>query len=287
MLPQQLPDLEFDPRDRLRPASRVLFEQPVSRTQGLWRGLRALATAVTFTEVVDVSKWQPSSSVNYAALLEGGVPALVAKASESVTILDGQFANHWQGARGVGMWAMPYHFFRSNQGGVPQANYFWAAIQPLLDALGYVPPLWVDVETVDGVTSNTTRLARLQACLARLDELAGPGRAGIYTSPGFANTSLSPAPSWINNYWHWVAHWTSASLPTQPAGWDAAKCPLWQYGVWNDHSWCQPVPGCVPDVDRDRFFGDVEALGAFVGAPPAPTLEERVAALEAMAHSHA
>lgn len=285
MVHQQLPDLDFNPRERFRPATRAAFEMPVSLPRLTWRALLALPTA--WSEVIDVSKWQPAETIDYPVLYAGGVLALVAKASESVTIQDGQFTHHWQNARGAGMGVMAYHFFRCNQGGIPQADYFWNAIQPMLDALGYVPPLWVDIETVDGVTSNSTRLARLKACLGRLDELAGLGRAGIYTSPGYANTYLSPAPGWINTYWHWIAHWTNASLPTQPTGWNPSQRKLWQYGVWDNHSWCTPVPGCVPDVDRNRFFGDSLALAEFIGQPEPLTLEQRVTALEAMAHTHA
>ena len=61
--------------------------------------------------------------------------------------------------------------------------------------------------------------------LTQLDVLAGIGRAGIYTSPGFANTHLSPAPAWINAYWHWIAHWTSAALPTHAAAAPAQRAP--------------------------------------------------------------
>lgn len=280
---QLYPEVEFIPATRFLPATRALFELPVNRLSRVGRSLQALTT--TFAEGIDVSKWQPSGTINWVVLRDGGVSWVAIKASEGETIVDQAFIAHCEGALSAGLHVMPYHFFRSNLGGVAQAEHFMSTIMPLLDMLGYVPPLWVDIETVDG-TSNANRINRLQSCLSQLSSMSSPDRPGVYTSPGFANTSLTPVPSYINAYHHWIAHWTSASLPTSPAGWSTTNRKLWQYGVWNDHSWCQPVPGCIPDIDRDKFFGDEAALSTFIGAPPPPTLDERVTVLELEARAH-
>lgn len=283
-LPNQLPHrFSFNPRDRFLPENRVLFEQPVS---GLARAGRMLQALVTQTvEFIDISKWQVDGQIDWTALKAGGVLGVSIKASEGTTIVDPLFQTHFNKALEAGLFVKPYHFFRSNLAGGPQAEHFMTTITPLLDQLGYVPPLGVDVETTDN-TGNSTRLSRLQACMSQLVSMSTLDRPGMYTSPGFANSYLSPAPTWINNYWSWIAHWTSASAPTMPAGWDAAKRKLWQYGVWNDHSWCQPVPGGQPDIDRDRFFGTPEELVTWFGAPAPKTIDERVAALETEARAH-
>ena len=283
MLPQQLPDLEFNPASRFAPATRELFELPVSGLRRAGRMVQALA--VTTTEIIDVSKWQLNTAIDYAALRAGGVAGIIAKASEGTSIIDNQFLLHCEGALDAGMYVMPYHFFRSNLQGVAQAEHFMTTVMPLIDSLGYVPPLWVDVETADG-TNNTNRLSRLQSCMSQLMMFTSANKPGLYTSPGFANTSLTPTPGWVNSYHHWIAHWTSASLPTSPTGWDVSKRAMWQYGVWNDHAWCGPVPGCSPDIDRDRFFGDELALAEFIGAPEPLTLDQRVSLLEAEARVH-
>lgn len=213
-------------------------------------------------ELIDLSNW--NTVTDWAALKASGVEGVILKVSEGITVLDGKFATFAGAAIQQGMSVMAYHFFRGNLDGVAQADFCWGALQPLRNALGFAPVVWVDVETVDGV-SNATRISRLAAFLSRMETLQGQaGKVGIYTSPGYANVYLTPTPAWVNDYWHWVAHWTSG-LPASPAGWLTIKRVLHQYGVWNDHSWVLPVAGCNPDIDRNRWGGSVEALRVFAG----------------------
>lgn len=212
-------------------------------------------------ELIDISAWNTVN--NWSALYEA-VPGVIIKATEGVSGVDNKFTLHWQDAVNEDMIVMVYHFFRSNADGIQQAQHCWNTIQPLAADLGVTPFVWVDVETVDGV-SNSTRISRLLAFLNTFNTLAGPGRVGIYTSPGFANTYLTPTPAWINNYPQWIAHWTAAGVPTMPTLWNNRK--LWQYGIWNDHAWCAPVPGCTADIDRDRFEGTLTELQELAGVP--------------------
>lgn len=254
-------------------------QPPVNLLKRAWRA--ALALTVSFTEGDDLShyntitNWFAKQAQNKFSVLkigEGNSPEPDSKLW--------QFAAD---AKASGTVVMVYWFFRSNVSGTTQWQYALAILEQLTAFLGYKPVLWADVETNDGV-SNATRLARLKDFLDGAT-LWNPGKVGIYSSPGFANLYLSPAPAWINEFWHWVAHWTSAALPTQPTGWNVAQRKLWQYAVWNNYAWATPVPGADPDVDNDRFFGTEAEMRAFAGIPTL-TLEQRVSALEAEARAH-
>lgn len=180
---------------------------------------------------------------------------------------------------------MLYWFFRSNYTGELQAGYALAIANQVASLLGYKPRIWADVETTDNM-ANVTRIDRLGKFLAQVDAWQPERPCGVYSSPGFANLYLTPTPTYINTHPQWIAHWTSAPLPTQPNGWNTAMRKLWQIGVWDNHSWCASVPGCQPDIDRNRFFGNEADLSAFTGAGLFLTLEQRVAYLESIAHTH-
>ena len=244
-----------------------------------WR--KVLTLTVTFTEGDDLShyntvtNWFAKQAQNKFSVLkigEGNSPNPDSKLW--------QFAAD---AKASGTVVMAYWFFRDNVSGVTQWQYAQAILDQLTTFLGYKPVIWADVETNDGA-SNATRLLRLKDFLDGAT-LWNPGKVGIYSSPGFANLRLTPTPAWINQYHHWIAHWTSAALPTQPTGWNVAQRKLWQFSVWDNYAWSSPVPGADPDVDNDRFFGTEAEMRAFAGIPTL-TLEQRVAALEALAHTH-
>lgn len=250
------------------------------QARNLWRKLLSVFTA--FTEGDDLShyntvaNWAEKQTENKFSVLkigEGNSPNpdpelfySVAQALASNTAI------------------MGYWFFRSNVSGALQGDYAVAILEQVAQIVGYKPVIWIDVETSDN-TGNAMRLTRLKEMVDKLN-LWNPGKVGLYSSPGFANIYLTPVPAWLNTLWHWIAHWTDAPLPTQPNGWNTARRKIWQYGIWPTYAWAKPVPGAQPPVDTDRFFGTEEEMRAFTGAPPALTLEQRVAALEAAARLH-
>jgi GH25 family lysozyme M1 (1,4-beta-N-acetylmuramidase) len=240
-------------------------QEKLSIFKRAWRS--ALAVVQTWTHGDDLSHWntvlnwfQKQAEMKFSILKlgEGGDPLPDSKLWQFVA-----------DAKASGTVVMVYWFFRSDVLGETQRDYALALLEQVEKFLGYKPFFWADVETVDNV-ANEVRLARLKILLDGVNAW-NPGKVGIYTSPGFANTKLSPMPAWINAFWHWIAHWTSAALPTQPAGWSVAKCKVWQIGYWDGFSWCPPVPGCEPDIDRNKFYGDEVELAEFAGyVPPLP-----------------
>lgn len=225
------------------------------------------------TAVIDLSKW--NTVVDWQALYNSGVRCVILRASFGMAGVDLKFAEYVQAAHAVGLLVMTYHYFDSTGGGAAQASHHWGLISQFFNLLGYVPVVWCDVEDAATGTSNSQRLNRVLSFLTTIKALQGVvGRCGIYSSPGFANAYLSPAPAWIVEYLQWVAHWTSAPAPITPSGWDVVP-DVWQYGIWNDHAWVVAVLGCLADIDRDWFYGDFPALfelatGGEVEPPPDP-----------------
>ena len=89
----------------------------------------------------------------------------------------------------------------------------------------------------------------------------------IYTSSGFWNASMltgwpRKAPLWTNEYGLWIAHYTQASQPTLPKGFDHWQ--FWQY-TDSDH-----VEGVAGHVDGDRFNGTRADFQAYLSGAHAP-----------------
>lgn len=249
-------------------------EEKLDVFRTLWRA--ALATTQTFTWGDDLSHYntitdwtakQAAMKFSVLKMGEGNSPNQDSKLTE--------FLN---GAKASGTIVMGYWFVRSNVSGTLQRDYSLNIAGVMQSILGYKPFLWADVETSDS-TANSTRISRLGDLLAGWD-VYNPGRVGLYSSPGFANTYLTPVPTYVNLVKQWVAHWTSAALPTQPNGWNAANRLLWQTGSWDNYAWCPEVPGSISETDTNKFFGTEQDLQNVTGANPPWTIEQRLAYLE-------
>src|SRR5438105_15914521 len=80
----------------------------------------------TMTSGIDVSHWQ--GSVNWAAVKSAGVVFAFAKATESTSNTDAQFAANWAGMQGAGLLRGAYHFFHTSQDAASQANFFLSVV---------------------------------------------------------------------------------------------------------------------------------------------------------------
>lgn len=276
------PPVKIDRMSDARELEDIIKTREALQPNILQRAYRAiLALVTTFTDYLDISKYQLPTLINYSEVEAGGIPVIWLRTSDGKYI-DPEFDAHWQNCLAEGISVAVYHFFRSNLTGEEQAALIWAIIQPLIEALGYVPRIWLDVESTD-LTGNNTRILRLKACIDSLNtyilERTGQvERVGIYSSPGFANVSLIPTPAWLKvttigaRIFQWIANYTSAALPMQPTGWPVVNRIGWQKGIAGTHEWIPyPVPGFGDmKVDYDyAFMGEAEFI-AFNGGVPIP-----------------
>lgn len=210
---------------------------------------------------VDVSRYQHSTSLDWAKAQADGVEFAFIKATEGRTYTNPYFADDWAATTALGLYRGAYHFARPSKGtAAAQATYF-VDVAGLADQPGDLPPV-LDLETSGGLG-----VAALQSWtstfLTTVENLTGRTPI-IYCGPYFWRTYLGDSTA-FTRYPLWVAHYTSAAQPLLPGGWTT-----WTF--WQNTSRGQ-VNGISGNVDEDRFNGsltDLQVL-AQVPADPAPT----------------
>lgn len=247
------------------------------RTFGARLGvIQALPT--TYVKVFDMYRGQ--GVVDFKAAKTGGYEMVILKATEGLAT-DSMFSTNWQKALDADMLVGVYHFFRSNMDGKAQADYHLNVVRPLLDVIDYKLFSSLDIETTDGINIST-RQSRANTYWNTTKPYVLPG---CYTSATYWQSLMGnmTLPSWV---YGWLAAWNSGSNPKLPVGWTEAQTKYWQYGVYDNYPWAEPVPGVNTDVDVDRWFGTLESLNIFLAKetiPPIshdhPELESRINSL--------
>jgi hypothetical protein len=132
---------------------------------------------------------------------QGGLSLAIIKASEGTGFTDGAFRMNWTGARGI-LPRAAYHFFRSNQNAIAQANKFISLLAVDFDkSVDYAV---MDFETPDGMTGQKC----LNAAGSFLYELEKWGvKPILYTYPGFWNSIGGASATWAAKYPLWLAQW--------------------------------------------------------------------------------
>ena len=258
---------DFNPNTRLEQNAEK-FEVPVSRLSNLFRSLTSFLATDVKIRGLDLSHWQADEKINFPVLKANGIDFVILKVTEGISFVDDTFKTKYTAALAAGLIVMPYHFFRSNYGGADQANHCIDTLRALgfFDAIEYIPVIWADVESSDGV-SISTRRNRLLAFLQTIEEKGF--QAGVYSSPGYWN-ELIGSVTWISLYWQCIAHWSWASSPTLPINWTTEKSKFWQNGIYPAHWWVEEVIGAEGNVDHNYFYGTLEDLKKFLKFPEVP-----------------
>ena len=193
---------------------------------------------------IDVSHFQ--GVVDFNKVKASGVSFVFIKATEGITLVDPMFATNWAAAKASGLPRGAYHLFRPLDASASQVDNFINAIGKL--EVGDLPPV-LDVE----VPADWTTIALAQRTTIILSWLtAVEAKLGvkpiIYLNNSMANDILSN-PTAFKDYLLWIAHYTSASVPTIPKPWTAWT--FWQ------HDQAGVVAGVPEKVDLDRFAGSL------------------------------
>ena len=142
-----------------------------------------------------------------------------------------------------------YHFAQPSTAAgnaTAQADHFIDTANP---ASGELLPV-LDLERTGGLT-DPQLIAWVQEFLGRVYQRLGV-RAVIYCSPNFWRTYMSDTTWFAQNGYQvlWIAHWTTATTPSLPAGgWGGSVWTFWQYTSSGF------VSGISGRVDLDRFNG--------------------------------
>lgn len=201
--------------------------------------------ATGYWEGIDVSHWQ--GTIDWAKVKGASKRFSYIKATESTDFLDNMYATNRAQAKAQGIKVGAYHFARpgTNSGdAVAEANWFIANAAPVSGEL--LPVL--DLEVSGGLTVSQLQ-GWVKAFMDRVYTLTGV-RGAIYVSPSFWSNYMgnSTAIATAGYKVLWVAHWTSASSPTVPAGnWNGNGWTFWQYTSSGT------VAGIGGRVDLDRY----------------------------------
>jgi GH25 family lysozyme M1 (1,4-beta-N-acetylmuramidase) len=201
----------------------------------------------TLTEGIDVSHWQ--GTIDWARVRAAGKRFAYIKSSENTSFVDSKYATNRSKAKAAGLLVGAYHFAQPGTGSgdaVAEADHF---VNTARIASGDLVPV-LDLEVTNGM-SSTALQAWTKSFLTRVYDRTGV-RAAIYVSPSFWSTKMGNSSWFATNGYKvlWIAHWTTGSAPSVPAGnWGGYGWTFWQYTSSGT------VPGISGRVDLNRYKG--------------------------------
>ncbi|MEW1693277.1 GH25 family lysozyme [Streptomyces sp. NPDC091265] len=206
---------------------------------------------------IDVSHYQ--GSINWASVKSAGIQFAYIKATESTTYKDPNFSANYLHAYNAKVIRGAYHFARPNLStGASQANYF-ASNGGAWSRDNLTLPGMLDLE--GGCYGKTASAMQSWILDFYNTYKARTGRdVVIYTSPSWWSSCTGGWGGMSARSPLFVAHWTSASSPSIPAGF-----PYWTFWQYSDSG---SVSGISGAVDRDRFSGDASRLLALANNTP-------------------
>ena len=205
-------------------------------------GVESVCAGSTTLKGIDVSTYQ--GAVNWSSVKSSGIQFAFARISDGTANPDNQFEANWKGMKAEGIVRGSYQYWRAGVDPTAQAN---LVISSLKNAGGMVAgdlPVVMDIETNDGVSSQSTIIANMQTWLAAVEKGTGI-KPIIYTSIGtypITSTMFSSYVLWVANY--------GVSCPSIPAGW--TKWAFWQNADTG-----------VAGGDSDEFNGTLAELGGY------------------------
>ena len=208
-----------------------------------------------YLDGVDVSYHQ--GAIDWARVADAGKEFAFIRASAGTLTADVAYDTNHAGARNAGIAVGAYHFGNPDASPNDALNEArWFVQNATVESGDLVPVL--DLEESNGLgAAALTTWAR--TWLTEVESATGV-RPLIYTTPTFWSSSMANS-DWFaqNGYELWVAHWTTGSQPTVPAGdWGGHGWTFWQYASTGS------VPGVSGPVDLDRFNGAALSGSLFV-----------------------
>jgi lysozyme len=228
--------------------------------------------------VIDLSQHNKGADLARAGA-EGGIRAVIHKATEGVGWVDPTYMARRAQAEAAGLLWGAYHFGTRAYSGTEQAAAFLATVGP-----GPGTVLALDLELNELNPANSMDLERAEAFVATVQTATGiwpllyvhpiwadgEPMGGTGRTLGGAITRASPlarCPLWLADY---------RARPELPTAWAGRGWHLWQYagstpgrvsGPFEDRG--ARVPG-IARCDRNLFAGDAAALAAFWAACSRP-----------------
>ena len=219
--------------------------------------------------ILDISHWQ--GEFDFEKAKANGAKACIIRAGSITAVAGACYEdNRWAANSVLGPPVMPcgsYWYFRVKWDPIKQAR-FYAGL--LVDKGLKLPPV-LDFEENETLLSKATCNQRAKAFVEELSALTGIAPM-IYTSKSKWDQFVGVS-GWAHKYKLWVAHYSlfGAVPPLVPVEWMPDNWTGWQY---TDKGNGLAYGAQSKQIDVSRFQDGFVNVG--------PTLEERVAALEAL-----
>ncbi|HEY5835563.1 GH25 family lysozyme [Streptomyces sp.] len=211
---------------------------------------------------IDVSHWQ--GSINWTAVRNFGIQFAWIKATEGTSYKDSAFNANYLNAYNAGVIRGAYHFARPDiSSGATQANYF-ASNGGAWSRDNLTLPGVLDIEyNPYGATCYGLSTSAMRTWITdfyNTYKARTTRDAVIYSTANWWNTCTGSWTGMATKSPLFVAHYTTATSPTIPAGWPTWT--VWQYTSTGS------VSGVAGNVDRDKFNGTRDRLLALANNTP-------------------
>ncbi len=210
---------------------------------------------------IDVSTYQ--GTINWTQVKAAGYTFSWAKATEGLTVKDGQYLNNASNGVSAGMYMGAYHFAHpdvnsTNAGAISEANYFLSVAGPYIKTCQLPPAL--DLEVSNSLTSAQLT-SWVQAWMTTVKNATGITPI-LYTDGSIANSLGSSMASFCNL---WIAD-PDGSATVAPS---ATYCGVW-FPNWSfkQYSWTGTIPGISGNVDVDSYNGTLTSLKQLLVCTP-------------------
>ncbi|MFI5150215.1 MAG: GH25 family lysozyme [Bacteroidia bacterium] len=210
---------------------------------------------------IDVSTYQ--GTINWTSVKNAGITFAWAKATEGLTVTDGQYAANAVNGPAVGIYMGAYHFAHpdvnsTNAGAVSEANYFLSVAGSYITTCELPPAL--DLEVSTSLTSAQLT-SWVQTWMTTVKNATGITPI-LYTDGSIANSLGSSMASFCNL---WIAD-PDGSPTAAPS---ATYCGVW-YPNWSfkQYSWTGSVGTISGNVDEDSFNGTLAQLKQLMVCTP-------------------
>jgi lysozyme len=210
----------------------------------------------TSLDGIDVSYHQ--GAIDWQQVAASGQRFAFVRATAGTLTADTAYWTNLAGARVAGLPVGSYHYANPDTALNDASNEASWFLRNASVASGDLLPV-LDLEVSNGL-DPASLTAWAQTWLAQVSATTGV-RPIIYTNPHFWSTSMADTDWFARNGYPvlWIAHWTTATAPTVPAGgWGGSGWAFWQ------HSSAGTVPGIGGPVDLDRFNGLSLPVSLFV-----------------------
>lgn len=173
---------------------------------------------------VDISKWNGNIVKDINAI--DSLTFVICKATEGISIVDTEFASNWKMVKERGLIRGAYHFYKTKEDPIRQAEFFLSKIDdlgstdiaPIVDIEAQSLPLKINVDKTNVQIDLLLFLKHIKFKSERLPI--------IYSSRAFANEYLTHQT--FSEYPLWLAEYTNQSSPSVPKVWQEQGYKIWQ-----------------------------------------------------------